>query len=111
MQSSKNAKELRRQSTAAERTLWAQLRGRRPGGRKFRRQYPMGSHVADFICFEARAIIELDGPSHELNVEYDARRDAWFGAKGFRVLRIPNEEVRTNLEGVVVTICRFCEGL
>jgi very-short-patch-repair endonuclease len=109
MQDSKRARELRRQLTAAERLLWAQLRNRRPGGYKFRRQYPIGPYVADFICFEARLVVEVDGETHDLTEERDARRDAWFAAQGFRVLRIRNEEVRANLSGVVATICSACE--
>ena len=109
MHDSKRARELRRQATAAERLLWAQLRIRRPGGYKFRRQYPIGPFVADFNCFEARAVVEVYGESHDLTEARDARRDAWFAAQGFRVLRVRNEEVRTNLAGVVATIFEFCE--
>ncbi len=110
MHSSKRASELRRQSTPAERLLWAQLRGRRPGGYKFRRQYPIGPFIADFICFEVHLVIEVDGESHDLNYAYDMRRDAWFRARGFRVWRVPNEEIRTNLDGVLTAICELCEA-
>jgi very-short-patch-repair endonuclease len=110
MHSSKFARELRQQSTATERLLLAQLRDRRPGGYKFRRQYPIGPFIADFICFEAHLVVEVDGESHDLNYAYDMRRDAWFRAKGFRVWRVPNEEVRTNLDGVLATICELCKA-
>jgi very-short-patch-repair endonuclease len=109
MHASKRARQLRQQSTSAEQLLWAQLRDRRPHGYKFRRQYPMGPFIADFICFETRLIIEVDGDSHELTYEYDARRTAWFRAKGFRVFRVRNEDVKTNLCGVVETICQLCK--
>ncbi len=109
MHSTKRARELRRQSTTVERLLWAQLRHRRPGGHKFRRQYPVGPYVADFICFEARLIVEADGASHDLTEEYDMCRDRWFRAKGFRVYRVRNEDVQSDLEGVVATICQLCE--
>jgi very-short-patch-repair endonuclease len=89
--------------------LWAQLRDRRPGGHKFRRQYPIGPFIADFICFEARLVIEVDGESHDLNYAYDARRDAWFRVRGFRVWRVANEEVRRNLDGVLTMICELCK--
>jgi very-short-patch-repair endonuclease len=110
MHSSKRARELGMQSTPAERLLWAQLRDRRPGGYKFRRQYPIGPFIADFICFEAHLVIEVDGESHDLNWAYDSRRDAWFRSRGFRVWRVTNEEVRKNLGGVLATICQRCEA-
>jgi very-short-patch-repair endonuclease len=69
----------------------------------------MGPFVADFICFEARLIIEVDGESHELTYEYDVRRTAWFRSKGFRMFRVRNEDVKTNLYGVVETICQLCD--
>jgi len=109
MYSSRRARELRRQLTPAERLLWAQLRDRRPGGYKFRGQYPIGPFIADFICFEARLVIEVDGESHDLNYAYDTRRDAWFRSREFRVWRVTNEEVKTNLDGVLATICHLCE--
>jgi very-short-patch-repair endonuclease len=108
MQDSKRARDLRRQGTAAERLLWAQLRNRRSGGLKFRRQYPVGPYIADFICLDSRVVIEVDGEPHDLTYARDARRDAWFAAEGFRMLRIPNDEVKTNLAGVVETIIQFC---
>jgi very-short-patch-repair endonuclease len=104
MHSSDRARELRRQSTSAEQLLWAQLRRRRPRGYKFRRQYPIGPFIVDFICFEARLIVEVDGDTHELTTEYDMRRDAWLRAQGFRVFRVRNEDIKTNLYGVVETI-------
>jgi len=110
MQSSNRARELRQQSTRMERLLWAQLRDRRSGGYKFRRQYPIGPFVADFICFEAHMVIEVDGESHDLNYAYDVRRDAWFKSKGFRVWRVTNEEVRMNLDGVLSTVCELCKA-
>jgi very-short-patch-repair endonuclease len=110
MHSSDRPRELRWRSTAAERLLWAQLRNRHPGGHKFRRQYPIGPFIADFICFETHLVVEVDGESHDLNYAYDARRDAWFKARGFRVWRVPNEEVRTNLDGVLATIRELCKA-
>jgi very-short-patch-repair endonuclease len=110
MHASKFERELRQQSTATERLLWAQLRDRRPGGYKFRRQYPIGPFIADFIRFEAHLVVEVDGESHDLNYAYDSRRDAWLKARGLRVCRVTNEEVRTNLDGVLATICELCKA-
>ena len=87
------AKELRRIPTRAEALLWAELRARRLNGAKFRRQVAVGPYVADFVCFEARLIVELDGPVHEGADRRvaDTRRDGWLRAQGFRVLRFHND--------------------
>jgi len=69
--------------TKVEWKLWAQLRNRQLGGFKFRRQAPIGPYVADFVCFSARLIIEVDGPSHDIRLDYDARRTEWFHRQGF----------------------------
>ncbi len=87
------AKGQRREPTIAEDMLWRELRGRRCSGLKFRRQCPLGPYVADFVCFEARLIVELDGPVHNGPAEkaHDKRRDAWLRDQGFRVLRFSND--------------------
>jgi very-short-patch-repair endonuclease len=87
------ARRLRRDMTAAETIIWRSLRAGRLRGAKFRRQVPIGPFVADFLCFEARLIVELDGPPHEVpeRRQHDERRDAWLRRQGFRVLRFPND--------------------
>ncbi len=89
------ARELRREPTTAEEMLWRDLRSRRCAGLKFRRQVPIGNYAADFLCFEARLIVELDGRPHDRadRAEHDRRRDAWLEGEGFRVLRFPNDLV------------------
>jgi very-short-patch-repair endonuclease len=59
------AKQLRKNSTDAERALWRVLRSRQLGGHKFRRQQPLGSFIVDFVCLEARLIVEIDGGQHD----------------------------------------------
>jgi very-short-patch-repair endonuclease len=86
--------------TDAERKLWFALRDRRFAGFKFRRQVPIGPFIADFVCFEARLVIEVDGGQHADSIQ-DQRRDRWFAANKFRVMRFWNNEVRSNLEGVM----------
>jgi very-short-patch-repair endonuclease len=101
-----NARALRRNSTDAERILWSELRDHRPGGAGFRRQVPIESYVADFVCHSAKLVIELDGGqhfSHEAEHK-DAARSAVIDAKGFRVLRFSNHDVMTNRTGVLETI-------
>ena len=81
------ARGLRRRSTDAERLLWQHLRARRLGGLKFRRQESIDTYIVDFVCFEKRVVIELDGSHHTLRAEEDRARDEWFETQGFRVLR------------------------
>jgi len=84
--------------------LWRLLRDQRLEGLKFRRQVPLGPHVADFVSFRHRLIIEADGPAHLTSVEYDLARDAWLHSQGFRVLRFPNEMIATDRHGVLSRI-------
>ena len=93
------ARALRRNATDAERILWRLLRDRRFNGVKFRRQVPIGPFVADFASIERRLVVELDGGQHAESL-YDAARDRFLGANGWRVLRIWNNEVMSNREGV-----------
>ncbi len=94
-ESHNRARELRQRQTETERLLWSKLRSRRFDGYKFRRQVPLGSYVVDFVCFERRLIVELDGGQHgEGDVkQYDARRTAWLERHGYRVFRVWNHEV------------------
>lgn len=98
-----NAKRMRRETTDAERALWSILRDRQLDGWKFRRQAPIGPYIADFLCYEARLIIEADGGQHSDNL-YDANRDAWLKREGFAILRLWNNDLLTNPEGVASTI-------
>src|SRR5439155_9537426 len=71
--------------TDPERKIWYALRGRRLAGAKFRRQVPVGPYVADFLCYEARLVIEVDGGQHAESAK-DRRRDRWFADNEFRIL-------------------------
>jgi very-short-patch-repair endonuclease len=88
--------------TDAERKLWRALRSRSTGA-KFRRQVPLGPYIVDFVCFETKVIVEVDGSQHFEN-DNDARRDRYFLERGFRVLRFWNNDVLLNLTGVLETI-------
>ena len=91
--------------TVAERRIWSRLRAHRFQDLSFRRQFPIGSYIVDFIGPEARLIIEIDGGQHAvLETKRDAARDAWLRAQGFMVLRFWNTEVLTNLTGVLERI-------
>ena len=94
------AKQLRRAQTEAERLLWHKLRARQFAGFKFRRQVPIGHYIVDFISFEKRLIVELDGGQHQEKTEYDAQRTNWLESQGFRVIRFWNGQVFTEMEAV-----------
>jgi very-short-patch-repair endonuclease len=99
-----NARQMRHEPTDAERKFWFAVRGRQFGGYKFKRQYPVGPYIADFVCLNQRLIVELDGGQHAQQAEYDIKRTDYLRMRGFRVLRIWNDDfLRTPdaiLEGV-----------
>ena len=97
------ARELRGELTDAEAILWRHLRDRRLAGLKFRRQAAIGPYIADFVCLEAKLVVEADGGQHADNAR-DVRRDAFFASQGFRTLRIWNIDIQGNLESVLDTI-------
>jgi very-short-patch-repair endonuclease len=103
------ARTLRARMTNAERKLWFALRDRRFASFKFRRQVPVGPFIADFICYSARIVIEVDGGQHA-DSAVDRRRDSWFAANGFLVLRFWNNDVLSNLEGVLTSIVDALRG-
>lgn len=98
------ARSLRKSATPAERQLWGQLRNSSIQGFKFSRQMPVGPYFADFLCRAAKLVIELDGNSHDAQLDYHARRNAYLGKNGYQVLRFSNQQVFENIEGVVAII-------
>jgi len=101
-----NARALRKNSTDAERLLWAALRDHRLNGASFRRQVPIKDFIADFVCHAAKLVIELDGGQHFSDdaERADASRSAIIEAQGFKVLRFSNLDVMENRAGVLETI-------
>ena len=95
------ARRLRANATEAEQKLWSQLRKRQLYGFQFRRQYSIGLFFVDFICLEARLIIEVDGSQHADQEEQDKSRSEFLRASGHRVLRFWNSEVMSDIESVV----------
>lgn len=102
------AKDLRKRPTDTERFLWKYLRARRFEGLKFRRQEPIGRYIVDFICHETRIVIEVDGGQHSTDREKDIVRDTWLNEQGYTVLRFWNNEVLSNIEGVLEVIRKKC---
>ena len=97
----KFSKQLRSQSTNAESILWYHLRNRRFFNLKFRRQMPMANYIVDFVCVDKQVVIELDGGQHAEQINYDNERTKVLNRMGYRVLRIWNTDIFTNLEGVL----------
>ena len=97
------ARKLRRASTDAEKRFWIAVRNRQVCGAKFRRQWPIGPFVADFICLEAKLVVEIDGGQHADN-ESDIARSKQLNALGYRVIRFWNNDVLQNLEGVIESL-------
>ncbi len=100
------ARELRRRQSETERLVWSRLRDRRFKAHKFRRQVALGSYIVDFVCFDERLIVELDGGQHTLQRPYDAERTARLESQGFRVLRFWNHDVWKDWDTVAAVIWR-----
>lgn len=100
------ARQLRNQATDAERHLWRHLRREQLAGYKFRRQFPLGPYIVDFICVSARLVLELDGGQHLETQAYDAARTLEIEARGYRVLRLWNDDVLLRTEAVLEVILR-----
>lgn len=98
------ARTLRKNLTDTERCLWSRLRRQQINGYKFRRQFPLGIYIADFVCLEARLIVEVDGGQHAEQTSKDALRDKWLVSQGFRVLRFWNNDVLRETDTVVEAI-------
>ena len=103
------ARALRKRATTAERILWRQLRGSQLGV-KFRRQVPLEGYIVDFVCFEKKVVVELDGSQHAAPVhrQRDVQRDATLARLGFRVLRFWNYEIYDSLDAVLNGIYETC---
>jgi very-short-patch-repair endonuclease len=102
-----NAKQLRKNMTAAEIALWMHLKAG-VNGFKFRRQHPIGLYIADFYCHKVKLIVEVDGPVHnDINVnELDEKRQAQLGQWGYIIIRFTNEEVLRIPEEVLSCITK-----
>jgi very-short-patch-repair endonuclease len=100
MASIATARQLRRNQTDAELKLWLHLRNRRLSGLKFRRQIPVSGFIADFLCEDAKLIVEVDGGQHAEN-ERDLVRTAELNSAGYEVRRFWNNDVLQNIDGVL----------
>jgi very-short-patch-repair endonuclease len=97
-----HARRLRQNMTDAERAMWFRLRDRRLDGFKFKRQWTIGPFVVDFCCAEAKLVVEVDGGQH--GEVRDKARTEWLNAQGYRVRRFWNNDVPTNMDGVLTVL-------
>jgi very-short-patch-repair endonuclease len=103
------AHSLRKESTPAERKLWAYLRGKKLNGVNFRRQHAIGNFVPDFCAIKEKLVIELDGGQHLKQEEHDKERTKYLESRGYRVIRFWNRDVMKNMNGVIQAINQALE--
>jgi len=89
--------------TEAEKLFWSKVRNGQLGC-KFRRQVPIDSYIADFICFERRLVIELDGGQHALEKDRDEKRTNYLEKQGYTVLRFWNNDILGNIDGTLESL-------
>jgi very-short-patch-repair endonuclease len=104
------AGELRKQTTPAEKKLWAYLRLMREDGVRFRRQHAIGSFITDFCAPRKNLVIELDGSQHLEQEEYDNERTKYLESQGYKVIRFWNNDVMNNIDGVIKEIMSTLEA-
>ncbi|MGM4896746.1 endonuclease domain-containing protein [Tardiphaga sp. 839_C3_N1_4] len=97
------SRKLRANQTDAETRLWHRIRNRQVGGFKFVRQEAIGPYIGDFVCREQRLVIEVDGGQH-LESKRDEIRDAYLRAEGYGVVRFWNNDVLSNIDGVLMLL-------
>jgi very-short-patch-repair endonuclease len=83
--------------------MWQLLRDRRLAAFKFRRQTPVEGYILDFVCFERKIVVEVDGSQH-FESSQDRERDAALTREGFHVLRYWNNDVLQRPEAVLEDI-------
>ena len=102
------ARELRKNMTPAEKILWEKLRHNQLKGLQFRRQQIINPFIVDFYCHAKALVVEVDGDIHDLQQDYDAERSSYLVARGFRILRVTNDDVKNNLVAVLQKISEAC---
>ena len=98
------ARTLQQEMTDAEKAVWRMLRSRQIDGHRFHRQVSLGRYIADFVCHEARLIVEIDGGQHDPSAPQESERSRFLEGQGYRILRFSNNDALENIEGVCETI-------
>ena len=105
-------RELRNNSTKAEKKFWDMVRNKKLNGKKFYRQYPFFHDItgketffiADFFCYEEKLIIELDGKYHKYRLKEDKERTKILNHLGLRLIRFSNDDIMNDLNGVIIKV-------
>jgi very-short-patch-repair endonuclease len=97
------SRKLRANQTDADTKLWNRIRNRQISGFKFVRQEPIGRFICDFVCREQGIVVEVDG-GHHLDSKSDELRDLYLAERGYRVMRFWNNDVLSNIDGVLIVI-------
>jgi very-short-patch-repair endonuclease len=105
------AKKFRRVMTPAERKLWSRLRSNQVEGWHFRKQQVVAGFIVDFICCRAKVVVEVDGEIHDYTVKDDELKDKVLAEKGFRVVRIKNRQIFSDMNQVIETIAKVCREM
>ena len=100
----KRRKELRNNTTDAEKRLWLFVKNKQLHGRKFTRQHSIGKYIVDFYCYEEKLILELDGEQHKEQIKYDEERTKYLESLGYKVIRFNNMDVLFNTDNVLKEI-------
>ena len=100
------ARNLRKNATIQEKRLWNILKNKQFHNFKFKRQFPIGNYIVDFVCKEQKIIIELDGGQHNEpeHIKYDKERTSFLESKGYKVIRFWNNEIYENINGVILKL-------
>jgi len=106
-----DARAMRQAPTDSEAALLEQLRGRRLGGWKFRRQQVIAGYIVDFYCAELELALEVDGAVHDARRADDELRDDDLAALGLHVMRVRNADVLSRLDAVLRAIAIRCESV
>jgi very-short-patch-repair endonuclease len=107
------ARAMRKALTPPEARLWGQLKLLRARGFHFRRQTPFRGYILDFVCFDRRLVVEVDGVTHTVDAQAvkDRVRDAVLAREGFTTLRFDNAAVRDELDSVMTAVLAHLEAL
>jgi very-short-patch-repair endonuclease len=105
------ATHLRSNPTDAERRLWSAISARKVAGVRFNRQVPIGPYICDFVARGPRVVVEVDGGQHDWQADADRNRTRFLEGQGYRVLRFWNNDVLTNLDGVVARLGQMLRDL
>jgi very-short-patch-repair endonuclease len=97
------ARTLRRDQTKAELVFWSRIKAKQFHGLKFKRQFPIGKYIVDFICLEKKIIVEIDGGQHCESLK-DEERTRYLNNMGYEVIRFWNNDILSNIEGVLLSL-------